>query len=344
MVVVIFSLKSANHCFLAQGKEWFQHLASEHIACTCEPHQKLGPCTCRSGGGGQGSGSGSKSDKRPDGSNDRKDNNDKQGEIGGWGNQGKNINGQSSGWGDQAKTEPNNTSWGDTQPTSGDATSAWGTGNTNNHQSSNDATQPNADWGATAPDAGKGGDDHAWNNGGNQSNSGGAQQNNDWNKTDTNKTNEWDNNNNNPGWDNNNNNPESKKDKPSRSNSNSKLRKSCTAKERDDKAPAEEKPYTRSYWKSNETVADSANSGKKRGQHYTMPEDPIYTLSESRAKEFNVRHQVRGGMGLEEKKKTHRPLYLDNFDEPYAVFRFKYRSRGAFLFFYPFPPIDCYSL
>jgi hypothetical protein len=61
-----------------------------------------------------------------------------------------------------------------------------------------------------------------------------------------------------------------------------------------------------------------------------MPEDPIYTLSESKAKEFNVRHQVRAGKGAEEKKKTYKPLYWDNFDEPYAVFRFKYRSRGMF--------------
>ncbi|KAE9981221.1 hypothetical protein EG327_006289 [Venturia inaequalis] len=278
----------------AQGKEWFQRLANEHIACTCEPHQKPGPCTCRSGGGEQGSGSGSKSNKKPDDSNEKKDNNDKQGDNVGWVSEQKDKSGQeSSARGDEGKTEAGNNTWGE------------------NNQTSNEASPPIFEWGADAPAAG--------NSGNNRSNSGGSQQNSNWNNTD--------NNNNNNGWSSNNNDSESKKDKSGSSKSKSKPKKSSTAKEGDKAAPTHEKPYTRSYWKGNETIADLANSGKKRGQHYTMPEDPIYTLSESKAKEFNVRHQVRGGMGLEEKKKTHRPLYLDDLDEPYAVFRFKYRSR-----------------
>jgi hypothetical protein len=132
----------------------------------------------------------------------------------------------------------------------------------------------------------------------------------------------------NNGWGDNNNDPGTKKDKDGSSKSKSK--KSSAEKA----APVHEKPYTRSYWKGGEASAGSANSGRKCGQ-YTMPEDPIYTLSESKAKEFNVRHQVRGGKGLEEKKKTYKPLYWDNFDEPYAVFRFKYRSRGMFSPMFP---------
>lgn len=311
IIVATYSQKSANHCFLAQGKEWFQRLANEHIACTCEPHQKPGPCTCRSGGGEQGSGSGSKSNKKPDDSNEKKDNNDKQGDNVGWVSEQKDKSGQeSSARGDEGKTEAGNNTWGE------------------NNQTSNEASPPIFEWGADAPAAG--------NSGNNRSNSGGSQQNSNWNNTD--------NNNNNNGWSSNNNDSESKKDKSGSSKSKSKPKKSSTAKEGDKAAPTHEKPYTRSYWKGNETIADLANSGKKRGQHYTMPEDPIYTLSESKAKEFNVRHQVRGGMGLEEKKKTHRPLYLDDLDEPYAVFRFKYRSRGMFLFFYPFLPTDHYLL
>lgn len=134
------------------------------------------------------------------------------------------------------------------------------------------------------------------------------------------------NNNGNNEWSNTDNNDSRSKEKSGSSKAISK--KSSTAKD-GDKATPIQKPYTRSYWKGDDTIVDSANSSKKRRQ-YTMPEDPIYTLSESKAMEFNVKHQVRGGKGSEQKKKTYKPLYLDNFDEPYAVFRFKYRSRGMF--------------
>ena len=103
----------------------------------------------------------------------------------------------------------------------------------------------------------------------------------------------------------------------------------------------EEKPYTRSYWttqvKSGKEHSD-ANSGRKR-EKYTMPEDPIYTISKTEAEEKNLKHQVRGGKGAEQQRKkgTMKPLYWDNFDAPYAVFRFKYRSRGKLL------PCRCFA-
>ena len=94
----------------------------------------------------------------------------------------------------------------------------------------------------------------------------------------------------------------------------------------------EEKPYTRSYWATQ--IRDGrgqtgANSSRKRDK-LTIPEDPIYTISEETSKEMHLKHQVRGGRGAEQQKKTSgsKPLYWDNFEEPYAVFRFKYRSRG----------------
>ena len=70
-----------------------------------------------------------------------------------------------------------------------------------------------------------------------------------------------------------------------------------------------------------------------------MPEDPIYTISKTEAEEKNLKHQVRGGKGAEQQRKkgTMKPLYWDNFDAPYAVFRFKYRSRGKLL------PCRCFA-
>lgn len=299
-------LTHANLCFPAQGKEWFEHLANEHIACTCEPHQKPGPCTCNPGGGNQGSGGSSKSDD----SKDKKDNNDQQGDKGGWGNEDKGK--KDDAWGASGGGTGGTGAW---DSNTNDQTADKGNGNTSSWDTNAGGQAP--DSGSWETNQGPGdannnsGGEQAWgnsqsNNGGD--NSGGDQQN---------------------GWDTGNIESGLKSEKPGSSKSKLKSKTSSSAaKEGGKAAPSHEKPYTRSYWKAGENVADSANSGKKRGQHYTMPEDPIYTLSESKAKEFNVRHQVRGGMGLEEKKKTHRPLYLDNFDEPYAVFRFKYRSRG----------------
>ena len=57
------------------------------------------------------------------------------------------------------------------------------------------------------------------------------------------------------------------------------------------------------------------------------PEQPQYTIPEAAAKARHVEHQVRGGKGLEKEHKVGRPIYWDTFDKPYAVIRFKYRSK-----------------
>lgn len=91
-----------------------------------------------------------------------------------------------------------------------------------------------------------------------------------------------------------------------------------------------EKPYTRSYWTNQGSVEEDqpgAKTGTKRSK-YTIPEDPIYTISERKAKEEHLKHQVRGGKGAEKQKKTYAPLYWDTLEQPFAVFRFRYRSRG----------------
>lgn len=61
---------------------------------------------------------------------------------------------------------------------------------------------------------------------------------------------------------------------------------------------------------------------------YTFPEDPVYTVPETTAASNRIEHQVRAGPGAEYTHRTSRPAYIDTFDQPYAVFRFKYRSKA----------------
>jgi hypothetical protein len=151
----------------------------------------------------------------------------------------------------------------------------------------------------------------------------------------------WDNDNQHGGngggdWDNNN---TSKRNDNAGNSADSKTKAKKSKKSRKDEtadamssAPAEP-AYTRAYWKSPADCQGnlSANSSKRRDRH-VMPEEPIYTISDSKAKEAHVRHQVRPGAGTECVKPTYKPLYWDDLDKPYAVFRFHYRSRGMFQF------------
>ncbi|KAF2679365.1 hypothetical protein K458DRAFT_394060 [Lentithecium fluviatile CBS 122367] len=61
----------------------------------------------------------------------------------------------------------------------------------------------------------------------------------------------------------------------------------------------------------------------------TVPPCPIYTFPKTVAEEKGVEHQVRPGEGTKYLHYIGRPEYVDSFDRPYAVFRFKYRSREA---------------
>ncbi|KAF2432964.1 hypothetical protein EJ08DRAFT_102665 [Tothia fuscella] len=143
------------------------------------------------------------------------------------------------------------------------------------------------------------------NNNNNNNNGGG----NDWANNTANNAN----NNDNSGW---NNNDSSSKPKSKKSSSKGK------AKSED--SPPAEAPYTRSYWMDQGADMYESNSSKRR---HTIPEEPIYTIPESKAKKAHIRHQVRPGKGAEHTKRTYKPYYWDTFEKPYAVFRFKYRSR-----------------
>ncbi|KAH7408424.1 hypothetical protein DE146DRAFT_605152 [Phaeosphaeria sp. MPI-PUGE-AT-0046c] len=59
-----------------------------------------------------------------------------------------------------------------------------------------------------------------------------------------------------------------------------------------------------------------------------LPAEPRLKVPSSIASSKGVSHQVRAGPGSSYGHMIGRPTYLDTLDKPYAVFRFKYRSRG----------------
>ena len=63
-------------------------------------------------------------------------------------------------------------------------------------------------------------------------------------------------------------------------------------------------------------------------QTYVAPKEPRYTIPEKIASEKGIEHQVRPGPATEYGHAMGRPEYMDRLDNPYAVFRFKYRSRS----------------
>ncbi|EFQ93478.1 hypothetical protein PTT_09122 [Pyrenophora teres f. teres 0-1] len=63
-------------------------------------------------------------------------------------------------------------------------------------------------------------------------------------------------------------------------------------------------------------------------QTYIAPKEPRYTIPEKIASEKGIKHQVRPGPAIEYGHVVGRPEYMDRLDNPYAVFRFKYRSRS----------------
>jgi hypothetical protein len=61
----------------------------------------------------------------------------------------------------------------------------------------------------------------------------------------------------------------------------------------------------------------------------TLPAEPLLKIPQSVASEKGLEHQVRAGKGTSYGHAVGRPEYLDTLDKPYAVFRFKYRSRAV---------------
>jgi hypothetical protein len=247
------------------------------------------------------------------------------------GHQNGGDNKSTAGWGDT--TQGNDTGGWGAGNNQGNDTGGWGVGN---DQSNSNQQNGDNSWGTSdnKDDSNQqSGNDNAWLNSGNNDTS-----NNDgrgWgngedgdNKNSTNDNNNWDKGSNFGNREQNDNSWDNKDDEKKSSKSKKKLPQGNKPSSAGSKS--DEIPYTRSYWhlqiQDNDGRAD-ANSSRKRDK-YTMPEDPIYTISEDKAKSKHLKHQVRGGKGAEQEKRTYRPIYWDSLKEPYAVFRFKYRSRG----------------
>ncbi|KAJ4383042.1 hypothetical protein N0V86_002270 [Didymella sp. IMI 355093] len=60
----------------------------------------------------------------------------------------------------------------------------------------------------------------------------------------------------------------------------------------------------------------------------SVPAEPLYKVPPS-AGERGIQHQVLAGAGTAYGHAVSRPEYVDRLDKPYAVFRFKYRSRSV---------------
>ncbi|KAF3051525.1 hypothetical protein E8E11_007397 [Didymella keratinophila] len=74
---------------------------------------------------------------------------------------------------------------------------------------------------------------------------------------------------------------------------------------------------------------EEAGERSGRTQHIpSVPPEPRYKVPRSAADEKGVKHQVLAGPGTAYGHAISRPEYIDRLDKPYAVFRFKYRSRS----------------
>lgn len=71
----------------------------------------------------------------------------------------------------------------------------------------------------------------------------------------------------------------------------------------------------------------SERSGRTR-RVPSVPSEPLYKIPKAAADEKGVEHQVLAGPGTAYGHAISRPEYIDRLDKPYAVFRFKYRSRS----------------
>lgn len=73
----------------------------------------------------------------------------------------------------------------------------------------------------------------------------------------------------------------------------------------------------------------SARSASKPAPLPSVPAEPLHKIPVSTVSDKNVQHQVLAGPGTQYGHAVSRPEYIDRLDSPYAVFRFKYRSRSA---------------
>ncbi|OAL55872.1 hypothetical protein IQ07DRAFT_182271 [Pyrenochaeta sp. DS3sAY3a] len=89
-------------------------------------------------------------------------------------------------------------------------------------------------------------------------------------------------------------------------------------------------PVPNSHWQfppppSNENTLGRGTYAQKA---LMLPAEPLHEISKQTASEKGIQHQIKIGEGTKYGHAVSRPEYLDALDKPYAVFRFKYRSRA----------------
>ena len=93
-------------------------------------------------------------------------------------------------------------------------------------------------------------------------------------------------------------------------------------------------PFAKPYWSKWKDAAEAHDLGMYRDLlRSQMPfgaEEPLYVVPDEVAQRKCVSHQVQTGKPVPYVHKKSAPKYLDNFNNPYAVFVFHYRSKGMF--------------
>jgi hypothetical protein len=160
---------------------------------------------------------------------------------------------------------------------------------------------------------------------------------NKWPAEDDNDKPAWDSNNENSDWNKNNNdqNPNTTGDwenndsfnKPKSNRSGS--RKSSVAGNSDDDY---RRRYVQPYWRQQVQLEGSKRPHHRQPRSLSRESLALrnrpYKVTEDFARSRDLEHQVQAGHGVEQKKKAKKPNYWDPLDRPYAVFTFKYRSKG----------------
>ena len=92
------------------------------------------------------------------------------------------------------------------------------------------------------------------------------------------------------------------------------------------------KPYWSTWGRSHQSKNNEGNIGVESDFKQTGLEEPLYTMSEDVVQRKRLSHQVQTGKPMAYTHKTASPKYMDSHDKPYAIFVFKYRSRGKKLY------------
>lgn len=91
------------------------------------------------------------------------------------------------------------------------------------------------------------------------------------------------------------------------------------------------RPWIKPYWKDiARTSSPSSNNkgGRQEDDIYITAAEALLTLPNAAASARGLSHQVQPGRGALYYHRSGRPVYVDSLEEPWAVFVFRYRSRG----------------